>query len=695
MAKGGDFSKRKQKVGKKKLAPTSATSTRFHAKSVSITAQSVSVEKHGPTSARHLTAAELLAQLHHYSDSVRHGALGALTELLGRHADALLHHAPLLLERAALLASDASHRVRVASHALLRAALPTLRHAAVLGAHEAALALWLQALLSHPDAAVRADALPLLQLMLQHCPSPLAPPPPPLLGGLADLLATAPPASSAARPHAIFDGRLAILAALRALVRAQRRHGGAAAAARTEWAAAAAPLAAWRGAAWGVEAAARSREGLRGGGGGGGGEGEGMVAFPPLLMRCWLEAAAAAGDEAGGGRGAALECAAAVVGCCRALWLLEEGGEEVRAALLPLLRRHVAPQVPVEAHPAAGKAEEEALHRLNVQLVDLFAHVLPSLSSDGDSLPSPQPAPSDAPALRVRLVRFLVSQLDRLDGERGAAPLLAAASLLLRRAAADDATTAALHLSLLALWQRAPPTDGCRLPLLRILAAAVLPPRLAAEAAAPLAAAEAEAWVRSLPRLLWEVGGADERLAEEVLRTLVAVGRGGGGMLCLAKAIEPYFCARPIDATRPPVYGPYVQASPKLRRLALHLLHFLQPLPASLLASLARCGAHSPHLVGEIALAVESAGGEAASVDDQISMALTLATNVGEASGAAGEGWGACVGVLRRLIARHGEGARLAICEFCRADVADGESSDARVADAQAVRARLITALEA
>ena len=38
--KGADFVKKTQKVGKKKLAPTSATSTRFKSKSVALPEQS-------------------------------------------------------------------------------------------------------------------------------------------------------------------------------------------------------------------------------------------------------------------------------------------------------------------------------------------------------------------------------------------------------------------------------------------------------------------------------------------------------------------------------------------------------------------------------------------------------------------------------------------------------------------------------
>lgn len=110
-----------------------------------------------------------------------------------------------------------------------------------------------------------------------------------------------------------------------------------------------------------------------------------------------------------------------------------------------------------------------------------------------------------------------------------------------------------------------------------------------------------------------------------------------------------------------------------LIRLALALLHFLQPLPESFLAALARCACRAPHLTHEIALAVESATGEHNGDPGlTISFALTLALNATtlptdsvSAEQAESEGWTTCVGVLRRLMRRHGERARTALLSFC------------------------------
>ena len=52
---GGDFVKKKQKLGKKKLAPTNSTSTAFRARSVVLLEQSLAAEREGPVSQRKLT----------------------------------------------------------------------------------------------------------------------------------------------------------------------------------------------------------------------------------------------------------------------------------------------------------------------------------------------------------------------------------------------------------------------------------------------------------------------------------------------------------------------------------------------------------------------------------------------------------------------------------------------------------------
>ena len=116
---GGDFKKKKQKLGKKKLAPTNATDTTVKVKTIALPEQSQTVSKSGPTTHRNLTMAELMAQLKHYSSDVRTDALGGLHELLVREAS--LSQAPLRLclhLLHALLHASAPRPNRSAAHPL-------------------------------------------------------------------------------------------------------------------------------------------------------------------------------------------------------------------------------------------------------------------------------------------------------------------------------------------------------------------------------------------------------------------------------------------------------------------------------------------------------------------------------------------------------------------------------------------------
>ena len=89
-----DFVKKRQKLGKRKLAPASTTSTQFRARSVVLPEQSIAQEKRDtPVTHRQLTLHELLGQLNHYSASVRHDAAKGMHELLSRHPQLLLPHA--------------------------------------------------------------------------------------------------------------------------------------------------------------------------------------------------------------------------------------------------------------------------------------------------------------------------------------------------------------------------------------------------------------------------------------------------------------------------------------------------------------------------------------------------------------------------------------------------------------------------
>ena len=142
MPKGGktaDFKKRKQKLGKKKLAPTSTTATQFKTRSVVLLEQAQFADGRDtqPTTSRGShTLPELLAQLRHYSPDVRRDALLGLNDLLHDHPSLLHTHAAEVLSGAAPLVSDTAARVRRALLTLLGAVLPRLEQSAALAPHE-------------------------------------------------------------------------------------------------------------------------------------------------------------------------------------------------------------------------------------------------------------------------------------------------------------------------------------------------------------------------------------------------------------------------------------------------------------------------------------------------------------------------------------------------------------------------------
>eukprot|EP00965_Chrysotila_dentata_P197003 6177944-Pleurochrysis_carterae.AAC.3 len=109
---GGDFIKKRGKLGKKKLAPTNATSTEFRARSVVLLDQSVSVDRTGALSQRKLTLGELLTQTRHYSGDVRRDALKGMVELFTRHPAVLLPHTAELLAGVVPMISDEDAGVR-------------------------------------------------------------------------------------------------------------------------------------------------------------------------------------------------------------------------------------------------------------------------------------------------------------------------------------------------------------------------------------------------------------------------------------------------------------------------------------------------------------------------------------------------------------------------------------------------------
>ena len=272
---GGDFKKKKQKLGKKKLAPTNATDTTVKVQTIALPQQSQTVAKSGPTTHRNLTMNELVVQLKHYSPDVRADALGGLHELLTREAS-LSQHAAELLGGVLPMFVDTSAATRRSALGVLRILLPSLVQAGILAPHDASLRLHLQATLAHHRPSIRADGLPLLQCLLQARPEALRPPPPQLLPSLADMLGSG--AAAATGRASPLEGKAQVLDAIRALLLAQ-------------------PAAAAR----------HARGGVGGGDGGGardgGGDGDGVETSRALTSRAWRGGGATDGAAGGGGGG--------------------------------------------------------------------------------------------------------------------------------------------------------------------------------------------------------------------------------------------------------------------------------------------------------------------------------------------------------------------------------------------------------
>ena len=181
--------KKKQKLGKKKLAPTNATSTVFKSKSIVLLEQDVFRSDKGPVTKRQLTFRELTTQLRHYSANVRGDAVRGMNEILRDHPALLEMHAAELITALVPLLTDTEQAVRRAMIALFTATLPPIARTGALGAHAVDLRLHIQASMAHPSLAIRVDALEVLQLLLRIQPSALSPLPEQLLPSLVDLLA--------------------------------------------------------------------------------------------------------------------------------------------------------------------------------------------------------------------------------------------------------------------------------------------------------------------------------------------------------------------------------------------------------------------------------------------------------------------------------------------------------------------------
>lgn len=181
-----DFQKVKLKVGKAKPKADNATNTNFRTKGIRLGEQ-LKRDASGPTTHRQLGINELLSQLHHYNDNVKHGALLGLRELLSTNPSLLEQHLSRLLSEVAAVFTDKGDGVRSAATRVLKfiaQCVPSERVAPffpLLSAH-------LSCAMTHIDTGIQEDAMKVLDVLLEHYPALLAARPEVLLTNFLELI---------------------------------------------------------------------------------------------------------------------------------------------------------------------------------------------------------------------------------------------------------------------------------------------------------------------------------------------------------------------------------------------------------------------------------------------------------------------------------------------------------------------------
>uniref|UniRef100_A0A674DYL1 Testis expressed 10 n=1 Tax=Salmo trutta TaxID=8032 RepID=A0A674DYL1_SALTR len=181
-----DFQKVKLKVGKTKPKADNATNINFRTKGINLTEQ-LKKDANALTTHRKLNIKDLLSQLHHYSGTVKQGALVGLRELLTLHPSELDQHLFSLLSEAAAVFTDKDPNVRKSATRLLRfiaQSVPAERTSPffpLLSAH-------LSCAMTHIETGIQEDALKVLDVLLDHYPALLAARPALLLTNFLELI---------------------------------------------------------------------------------------------------------------------------------------------------------------------------------------------------------------------------------------------------------------------------------------------------------------------------------------------------------------------------------------------------------------------------------------------------------------------------------------------------------------------------
>eukprot|EP00884_Botryococcus_braunii_P001684 jgi/Botrbrau1/11516/Bobra.0198s0013.1 len=172
---GIDFKKVKHKVGKKLPAAQNATDTTIRSRVITLPGQSVAADRgDAPVSQRNLTLKELLVQTGHYSGRVRKGALLEMMGLFIDHPQQLRQQVGPVVEKLAARVGDAEAGVRSALRELLGTAVLPQVGGPALAPFIPLLTAHVGSAMTHISADIRADALPLLELLLEAAPQQVA-----------------------------------------------------------------------------------------------------------------------------------------------------------------------------------------------------------------------------------------------------------------------------------------------------------------------------------------------------------------------------------------------------------------------------------------------------------------------------------------------------------------------------------------
>eukprot|EP00919_Chromeraceae_sp_WS-2016_P023548 GHVR01055871.1.p1 GENE.GHVR01055871.1~~GHVR01055871.1.p1 ORF type:complete len:200 (+),score=66.40 GHVR01055871.1:21-620(+) len=162
-----DFTRSKQRVGRKKLAPTNATRTDFVTKTLTVPQQSVSASRGTVTTSRGHSLTDLFAHLKHHNVNVRKESLLGLKELCERHPQMFKDHLCVILEEIGCTSTDTDNSVRKQQRTLMKWILDNT-HTHTLIVFKRHIIANIKSALTHVRNDVRTDGAILLALFLSH-----------------------------------------------------------------------------------------------------------------------------------------------------------------------------------------------------------------------------------------------------------------------------------------------------------------------------------------------------------------------------------------------------------------------------------------------------------------------------------------------------------------------------------------------